>query len=220
MKKTLIIIPAVALGVFFALGRSVAQEPILFYDPIPVATDENHTRVEATHLKFFKAPKAPDGSINFVSDFVTIGGFEPGEGYKVFKNNLVATPGLLPKDQIPVNAFNRMIDDLGSRFQGSTITPIQGFCPESMRVAVLDNQGTVLDVIYFALDCQAHEEGNRTDHQLQVADIRNEFDSAELISLIGADPLVNPLNGNFSMPLNLDIKTLSPTELPILTGEW
>lgn len=205
MKRFLTIaIPAI----FLAYAAFGAPSPLfaaqaVFSAPVPAGsstpnqtTGRPATQTDATVVKFFDHPLA-SGQRNFgvYQGTVTI----DGKAYRV--SDVVATPGLLPRNPVDVQKAAEMIVDIPA--PTALFTPAHGICPEATYV----KHGSGLKAT-FSYNCRlwgksgdppANVEPNYTDRQLEVADIRDTVPPAsndEFTNLFGGNPLEDFLIGD------------------------
>ena len=193
MKKVLILFVAITLGMLCTPSASFAG-PADYYAPIPVGSSANQagdnangvanklTKTDATNLRFFK--HAPGSGPNFKSNQVMIDGMEREV------NDLVAVPGLLPKDKPHFGAMSDMIEHT-SRFSDS-IDPHNFFCPNSVTI-----EGPNGNMIYSDIDCKLGGDGPVPgSRQLEVVDVRSDDVMSQLLGSL--DPMLNGIVGNAS----------------------
>ena len=214
MKKSLfILIATLAVAAIFVCTQARGQE-YSASAPIPVGSTRAQVdsgppiKTNATNAKFFTHPKGPVDDRNFHNTQVNF-----LDGTIVDVKDIAAAPGLLrnPVAELPGlgDALSRggMLDDM-QREEAlgapNIIQPTHGFCPEEFffRMSTstftlglgLNFQCDVLsDVEYVDASGTTVRVKNTTDHQYEVADIRNTADGtdAEFDALFGTTGLLH-----------------------------
>ncbi len=165
-----------------------------FSDPIPVVVDQGQhsahgtdatvfgTHTEATNLIFGEHPSAPGAEQNFHTTEVIVEGID--DPIKI--QDIVATPGMLPTGEgedladmilnTPVLAGYLGHDDAGTRI--TSMNPAQAFCPDAFRFTLAPGMGMGRWREQIA-ECSVLSNFNRSNFQLELADIKNVSSSAD-----------------------------------------
>ncbi|MFH1873716.1 MAG: hypothetical protein ABH859_00820 [Pseudomonadota bacterium] len=180
-----------------------------FSGPIPVVVDQGQhsrhgaeatvygTQTEATNLMFGAHPPAPGVDQNFHTIEVNVEGVE--EPIKI--QDIVATPGMLPPGEgetlaemilnVPVRA-GYLGRDPSSGAVTPAMNPAQAFCPDSPEVDFVTSFPFHEELEF---ECNALSNYNRSNVQLELADIKNVADNAEY-DRIGGTALVPGVVGS------------------------
>lgn len=204
MRKTLFILPALICGFILFSAPPIAAD---WSKPIPVGSTQNQTGAgapltmsDATYIKFFKHPATTSGT-NFSSNSIMV----DGSADPVFIDDIVGTTGLLPDIIQQAPDFAGMLDlMIEEAYSPSTahLSPTHGFCPEELKLSWIDSStGDTIERISI-IECDVLRSpsyrinaSNVTDHQLEIADIKNASSDTEFATIIGASALESGVPG-------------------------